>query len=130
MPATEKNVHASDLHFNHVLWKNQLSFYKEELSLFQNRLDEVSAKNTATEMKLEQDHLQNQITIQKNEIDTLKHALSAHENELAKHAKENPIASDHELFGNHKQASERMERFTTLYTEFKKELMRFLSVWM
>ena len=125
----EKKVHASDLHFNHVIWKNQLSFYKDELQLLQKRLDEVSAKNTSPEMKVEQGHLQDQIIIQKNELDEINHLLNLHEDSLAAIAKENPIAMDHKLFHDHGSLHERMDSFVELYVVFKKELMRFISVW-
>jgi hypothetical protein len=125
----EKKVHASDLHFEHVLWKNQLSFYKDELKLLQKRLEEVSAKNTSPEMKVKQGHFQDQIVIQQNEIHELNHLFESHESGLASLAQENPVAFDHKLFHDHSSIHERMERFVKLYSEFKTELMRFVSVW-
>lgn len=127
---TVKKVHISDLHFDHVLWKNELSFYKEELVIFQKRLDEVSGKNTSAEMKPEQSRLQNQLLIQKNEIDEISHILNVHEDSIASHSKEHPVASDHSLHTDHAGLRERVKQFIVLYTPFKQELMKFLSTWM
>jgi hypothetical protein len=38
-------VHIDDLHFDHKVWKRELNFYKDELMVFQNRLDEVGQGN-------------------------------------------------------------------------------------
>ena len=35
-----------DLHYEHNLWSNELSFFKEELKILENRLKEILAKNT------------------------------------------------------------------------------------
>ena len=51
-------AHASDLQ-----WRKDLDFYKEEISIFKKRLDEIAFKNTSKDIKLLVSHFENQFII-------------------------------------------------------------------
>lgn len=131
MTATaKKHVYLKDLHFDHKLWLNELTFAKEELSIFTNRLSEVEAKNTAADFSAFAESFQNRLIRQKEVVDELSHAINDHESALANYAEEFPIAIDHVHFDDHNGLREQMNRFTVLYAEFKTEFMRFIAKWM
>ncbi len=119
-----------DLHFEHEMWLNAMSFYKEELKIFESRLAEVSNKNTDSDMKAKVEHFQNQFIRQHEVIDILKHDINLHEQSLVTYAKEHPVAIDHVYFENHTGLEDRMETFKKLWVELRQEFMMFLRDWM
>jgi hypothetical protein len=124
-----KKVHFSDLHFDHVRWINQLVFYKQELGIFQKRLDEVALRNTSHEFKQQLSHFQNLLIIHNEQIDITKHDLKAHENKLERQAKLNPENVQHQLYEAHTGERDRMSTFFKLYEDMKHDLLRFLATW-
>lgn len=122
--------HMGDLHFEHTMWTNALTFYKEELIIFTHRLEEVLARNTKPEATADGEKFQNQIIRQGEVIDTLLHEINAHENGLVKFAKEHPVAIDHRYFDDHTELHDKMDTFNKLWTEFRADYLRFLTVWM
>lgn len=130
MTTVTKTKHIDELHFEHQLWLNEAKFYRDELKIYQNRLDEVASKNTAQDVRKEIEHFQNQFIIQKEQLDILNHHVNEHEQWLAKFAKENPIAVDKRLFANHIEVHDKIEMFKKLYGELKMEFNRFIAKWM
>ena len=47
----------------HEEWKNSLAFYKDELMVFRNRLNEVAASNNTNPILEKIEHFQNQFDI-------------------------------------------------------------------
>ena len=125
-----KKVHADDLHFEHKLWANQLNFYRDELIILQNRLDEVALKNNEKEVTIKIEQFQNKLTIQNNHLVKLRHDIQGSEKQLAASAEKNPIAFDHHLFQDHEGERKKVEVFTTLYTELKQDFYKFAAEWL
>lgn len=119
-----------DLHFEHEMWLNAMSFYEEELKIFESRLAEVSKKNTDFEVKAKVEHFQNRFIREREVIDTLKHDIKLHEQSLVTYAKEHPVAIDHVYFENHTGLEDRMEMYKKLWLELRQEFMMFLRDWM
>ena len=131
MTAThQKHVYLKDLHFEHHLWLNELSFAKDELTIFTNRLSEVEERNNAVDFSASAESLQNRLIRQKEVINDLRHEVKKQESFLAHYAADHPIAVDHVYFNDHSELREKMSRFTALYAEFKGEFMRFIAKWM
>ncbi len=40
----KNTIYMSDLHFEHTTWNSELSFEKDELKIFQHRLEEVASR--------------------------------------------------------------------------------------
>ena len=125
-----KKVHIDDLHFDHKVWKRELNFYKDELMVFQNRLDEVADRYTNKEVLKELDHFQNQLLIEGNVIDELLHDINGHEHELSERAKDNPVAIHHERFEDHTPMRDRVETNRKLMHEMKTDFNGYLTKWM
>jgi hypothetical protein len=67
--------HVQNLH-NEAL--RGLQFYKEEMNILQNRLEEITNDNTHTEVMRNVEHFQNQLIIQQNNMDELRHTINEH----------------------------------------------------
>lgn len=117
-------------HTEHNEWLNKLLFYKDDLTIMQNRLDEIAKKNTSTDVMKSVEHFQNQFIIQRGQIDILKHDINIHEDFIVKSINENPIASDHRSADDHKDHRQKIERFEELFALLRKDLMSFLAKWM
>jgi hypothetical protein len=125
-----KHVYMKDLHFELKVWLNELKFFKEELGFFDKRLMDVAQKNTEKEMLRELEHFQNQFIRQNEVIDETRHDVKQAENTLEQFAHEHPIASDHVYFSDHVNLRENMNTFRDIYTDLKKEYLRFLAKWL
>lgn len=123
-------MYLSDLHYEHNLWRNELSFYKEELAILEGRLKEIVSKNTDHEAVAGVESFQNQFDLQRDHLSDLKHRIKKHEGFLTEYAENHPIAIDHVHFTDHTKLREDMERFTDLYQEMKRNFNRFAVKWM
>lgn len=128
--ATKKHVYLRDLHYEHRLWRNELSFYKEELNILEERLKEIIDKNYDHEVEANVESYQNRFDLQRDHISELKHRVKKHEQYLASYAEDHPIAVDHAYFTDHTQLREDMDRFRELYMELKVAFNRFAVRWM
>lgn len=118
------------LHLEYRLWVNELSFYKEELGLFDQHLTVLAERNTGHRFAAELEHFQNQFFLQKEVIDRLKHELVTSEKQLAAFIK------DHQAIGfesinmdNHEKLRKDMTTFRKIYTELKESFRRFEANW-
>lgn len=118
------------LHEEHKTWLNKLLFYKDELSIMQNRISEIAQKNTSKEVLSLVERFQNQLIIQKEQIDILNHDIKGHEMQLEAAVKQNPTAIDHQKFPDHPVQRESVETFEKMFNDLRAELIRFLSKWM
>ncbi len=120
----------TDLHFEHQLWSSKLSFYSDEVKIYENRLGEIAGKYTSEEVLAQVEHFQNQFIRQKEVIDELNHGVNKHEEALTQYVLENPTAVDHVKFRDHGALRNEMTSFDKLYGELKEEFQRFSSKWM
>ncbi len=124
---TEKRVHLADLHSDHQLWLNTLRFCKDEIGIFEHRMEDIAKRNTHGEVMAELEHFQNRYIREREVIDELRHDIKQHENALEKQAVEHPIAVDHRLFVDHTELRDQLSTFEKLYHELKGEFMRWLA---
>lgn len=127
---SEKHIYMKDLHFEHNVWGSELAFCKDELKVFQLRLEEVAAKNTGHEAKAQIEHFQNQFIRQNEVIDEHQHHINEHETYLINEAENHPVAIDHRFFPDHVEMRNQMHIFRKLYADLKHEFMNFLMEYM
>ena len=120
----------TDLHFEHRVWLNTLAFRKEEIAIFEHRMEELVKRNTDKEMLAELEHFQNQYIREKEVIDELRHDIKQHENVLENSVKANPVAVDHRHFEDHPELRDRMETFERLNNELRTDFYRWAAKWM
>ncbi|MBK8613803.1 MAG: hypothetical protein IPN85_09965 [Flavobacteriales bacterium] len=126
--ATHK--HIGDLHFDHNMWLNALRFYKDEIGIFEHRMEDIVKRNTGSEAMAQLEHFQNQYIRQREVIDELRHDIKEHENFLEKESMERPIAIEHRLYKDHGGLRDRFETFEKLYAELKSEFYVWATKWM
>jgi hypothetical protein len=126
----KERIYLNDLHFEHVLWENELSFYTDELAILEPRLAEIVSQNTKQEALASVEHFQNQFLLQKANIHKLQRDIKTHEHNLASFAHDNPVAVDHRAFSDHRPLREAMDAQRIIYHDLKKEFFLFLEKWM
>lgn len=125
---TEKRVHLQDLHSDHMLWLNTLRFCKDEIGIFEKRMEDIAKRDPVNEVMAELEHFQNRYIREREVIDELRHGIKQHENHLEKFAIEHPLAVEHVLFTDHSELRDQLSTFEKLYHELKVEFMRWLAV--
>jgi uncharacterized membrane protein YgaE (UPF0421/DUF939 family) len=119
-----------DQHLENQDWLKRLDFYKEDLSILRERLDEVTSKNNHVDFLKSVEHFQNQFIIQRNHIDELAHQINVNENILVAEIEDNPIAVDHRKVESHDAESDFMGFFEKNFAELRAEFNVFLAKWM
>lgn len=119
-----------DQHLENEDWLKRLDFYKEEIVILKERLDEVTVKNNAPEFLKNVEHFQNQFIVQRNNIDELAHAIKMNEKKLVNEVHANPVAVDHRKVESHEPESDFMSYFEKNFAGLRIEYNQFLTKWM
>ena len=126
-----KIVHLSDLHSEHLQWMEDLRFYKDEVGVFEHRLEEIATKNNHVEVKAEVQKFESQFIRQKEVVDILGHDIKVKEHELVEFAQShNQIAINHTRFQDHSSLKDRVDTFFKLFKDMKNDFQGFSSKWM
>ncbi len=109
-------------------WKSNLSFYKDELSVFKKRLTEIVSKNNGKEIMQQVEHFENQFLLQAENIDILQHDINTHLGSMAAEAKEHAGHISTGQLAADVQLKDRVDSEARVFAELRDEFMRFLSV--
>lgn len=119
-----------DQHTENQDWLKRLDFYKEEVHILGERLEELTRKNNDADFLKEVEHFQNQFLIQRNSIDELRHNIRANEGDLIKEINHNPVAVDHRKVENHDAEADFMEYFEKNFATIRADFNQFAAKWM
>lgn len=114
-------------HYEHTQWLNKLSFYKDEISIMQKRLEEITEKNNSKEVRMQIEHFQNQLIIQQKNIDELNKHIKQDEKVLKTNIIKNEMAVDHRKVEDHTKERNDMESFEFNFNQLRKEFNKFLA---
>ncbi len=117
---------AYSLHEEHKTWLNKLSFYADDINVLQNRLAEVAAKNTGTDVLAMVHHFENAFIMRLEQIDEMRHAINEHEGYVQNKVSHNP-AADHLNLNDHPKERDTVESFEKAFAENRAEFIGFLS---
>lgn len=117
-------------HEKNQRWTNDLSFYRDELKVMQNRLQEVASKNSSKEVLAVVEQFQNQLIVQKDNIDTLQHEINLSNDLITAEFKKNKTAIDHRDIEDDKILTEKLLSFERVFHNNKASLNLFLLKWM
>ncbi len=120
-------VDVQALHLEHTLWTNELTFFAEQIAIFEKGLGELVKKDTDREAMAELEQIQNQFIRHKEVLDELKHDIHLHEQAMSNYLKDHENAS---TYDDHAGMRDRMESFRKLYYELKSQFTRFMTKWM
>jgi len=129
-----KHLFLSDLHFSCKLWANEISFFYQEIELFEGYLAEIGKRWTDSEVLSELEHYQNQFIIQKEQAEILTHDINVFQRNMSVYAKDNVSVLEHKHFDSkaseNNKIADRVETYKSIYAELKKEFRVFLSKYM
>ena len=117
-------------HEENTAWSNKLDFYKADIKIHQNRLQEIASKNNRKEVLAGVEKFQNQLIIHRNTIDEIQHKVTISEDKLQGEIRREPVATDHRKTEYHAEVKEEMEIFEKVFKELREEFNRFVSKWM
>ena len=117
----------SHLHVMCKDWLRELEFYKTEIPFFKKRLEEVSAKNTSKDVKVEVEHFENKFYIMNIHLDELLHDIKLKEESLQQTAVSQPKYINVKMIETDENLEDLMEFTATDFKDTKKEFYQFLS---
>lgn len=107
-----------------------LTFYKQELSILQERLDEIAGKNTGSEAVIGVEHFQNQFLIHGMAMDQLLYRIHKNDKELENELELTGVYVQAETAVQHEQVHEEYQNEEKLFNELRHEFNRFAAKWM
>lgn len=122
-----KKVSLITQHQQHKTWLNYLAFYKDEMDIFQHRLQEVAQNNTAQEVQVQVEHFQNQFILQRKQHEILRHEIKALENRIETAFEENETLAMNQRPTEEVELKDRIETFARLFKEMKDEFYHFVA---
>jgi hypothetical protein len=119
-------------HFSnaHNGWLRSLDFYKTEVGILQNELNEIAGKNTNPDVQKQVEHFQNQFGIQARNIQDLANSIRNNVTNAAHEAK-GPAGYVGGLFvEQHNKHAEEFTELEKVINELRHSFYRFATEWM
>ncbi|WP_425422038.1 hypothetical protein [Phaeodactylibacter xiamenensis] len=113
------------LHFEHRLWMNELSFFSDELKIYEHRLEDLVIKNNDTQVLSLLEQFQNQFIRQREVLEELHHNIKVHEQKIGeamRRGEEVPTDPDF-----HEYMKGEMESYRHIYNDLKRKFYGFLA---
>ncbi|ASU34767.1 hypothetical protein [Mucilaginibacter xinganensis] len=107
-----------------------LDFYAQELTILQERLEEIAADNTGKEVLEKVEHFQNQFIIHRQQIDDLRHYLHANLKTIEVQITENTGFVTESSLDKNKNLYEQYVTEENIFNEMHHEFNRFAAEWM
>jgi hypothetical protein len=123
----EELIFNPDLHFEHENWNRELDFWQDELESFQNRLNELVARQYDKDMYANIEKFQNQLNIHEGVMNSIRSQIQMHESNIADHYRKNEDSMNREMVKKHLEIRNRMENQRDIISEMKKNLFSFLT---
>lgn len=113
-------------HADHLRWRNELEFAKQELSIFTHRLEEVVVQTTDKETLAEVEHFQNQFIRENEVIDELLHKVGLEEQLISNLAQAIGTVVNQFDMAKHLELANEMVMFSRLYADLRYSFNKFL----
>lgn len=113
-------------HADHLRWQNELAFAKQELSIFNHRLEQVVVNTGDKETLAEVEHFQNQFIREQEVIDTLMHEVGVEEQKISLLAQQDNTSIGQFDMERHLALADEMVMFSRLYADLRHTFNKFL----
>lgn len=123
-------VSLNALHHQCTDWLRELEFYKQELEILKNRLGEVAAKNSATDILAQVEHFQNKFIMLREQHDELRHEVNLKNENVLATAKEMPTHIDQKLTTGNDELQEKMKDYSKGFSDTRFEFNRFAGMFL
>lgn len=124
---SSKGEYIAEQHQENKQWAANFAFYKDEVQVLRNRLSEISAKNSAAEIKMKVSHFENQCIINAEQIDLLNHAVNESEAKILKSVEINSVAVEHRKIEDHSELREKIATFEEMFKTLRSEANEFFA---
>jgi hypothetical protein len=121
----EGRVYVKDLNFDHELWDNEMKFYRNELEIFEHRLEQDVVRLTEQQALRELEHFQNQFIRQNEVLDILNKKVRKNRKNIARNSVDGIVPNEHELMVNYKSLRDEFEVFEKIYYNLKVKFLAF-----
>lgn len=119
-------VDVENLHFEHTLWRNELSFFQDEVKIYEKYLEKLVNAIDDRDVLAQLEHFQNQFIRQKEVLDQLQHDIKVHDQELGKMLQNKKEATEADLV-RHNKVDDQMATFHKIYGELKEDFLKFMA---
>jgi len=123
-------IYNSDLHFEHMQWKKELLFWKDEIKSFGYRLDDIIIRWTYEKVLAELGQFRHNFISENKKIDKLIGAIDSHEHNIASHLNANEDCIDRVQLKHHEVFRDKLATFRSLYNDLKHKFYLFLTKYM
>ena len=115
--------------FSHELneWTRNIDFYFADLTILQERLNEVANKNTKEPVMANVEHFQNQFIVQKDNLQVLKHKITVQKDNLEAEVKKLVRFVDLDIVDTQHFLRESIQLNEKIFLELKHSFYRFLA---
>jgi hypothetical protein len=120
-------LYNSNMEFEHHHWIEEITFWKDELKSFNNRLSELITRWENKEVLAQIGNYQKDFIFHEDLIEDLLEAIKHHETRISTHHKAGTLGLDKQLSAKHIEFRNQIEAQRENYAELKKEFFRFLE---
>ena len=118
----------SDLKFNLETWRRELRFHFNEMDSFEEKLEEIAAREYSKSALIPLEQFQNRINLERDAISKLKHRCKKKISIL------NTLKQNEELEASYYDAQstlmDDMRDYIRMHYEFKEEMMNYFLNWL
>ncbi len=123
--SVEGRVYVKDLSFDHELWDNEMKYYRNELEIFEHRLEQDVVRLTESEALRNLEHFQNQFIRQNEVLDILNKKVRKNRKNITRSSVGGRIADDNQLVKDYVQLRDEFEVFEKIYFNLKRDFVDF-----
>jgi hypothetical protein len=120
-----KRVYVKDLSFDHELWDNEIKFYRNELEIFEHRLEQDVIRLNDKEALRELEHFQNQFIRQNEVLDILNKKVRKNRKAISRESLEGTVFHNSVTMEKYKTLRDEFEVFERIYFDLKRDFVAF-----
>jgi hypothetical protein len=118
--------HVSHIGEEHRAWNRGIAFYQDEIQILLHRLEEVSQRNTAEEIRKQVEHFENQWNIQSKQWSELSSAIQSNTRHISDDAMSHAQHLTTETLAEIDAMRDRYVTAERIYQDLRNEFNRFL----
>ena len=118
--------HVSHIGEEHRAWNRGIAFYQDEIQILLHRLEEVSQRNTAEEIRKQVEHFENQWNIQSKQWSELSSAIQSNTRHISVDAMSHAQHLTTETIAEIDVMRDRYVTAERIYLDLRNEFNRFL----